>query len=137
MSCINRIYLQIRDQSRNACFESVAEPFSNLYLSVTELKLVFAGHIAAVGGGGVVWLARFLCHHVRHTHSDQTSNDKDHASPLEPGQSAAEEDGGEDASEDDDSSSQHLEGAGVGEGQTNVLDTGGGHVTQSWRQEYL
>ena len=40
-------------------------------------------------------------------------------------------------SEDDDGSSQHLEGTGVGEGETDVLETGGRHVTQSRRQKYL
>ena len=40
-------------------------------------------------------------------------------------------------SEDDDGSSQHLEGTGVGEGETDVLETGGRHVTQSGGQKYL
>ena len=40
-------------------------------------------------------------------------------------------------SEDDDGSPQHLEGAGVGEGETNILETGGSHITQSRRQKYL
>ena len=40
-------------------------------------------------------------------------------------------------SEDDDGSPQHLEGTGVGEGETNVLETGGRHITQSWGQKYL
>ena len=85
----------------------------------------------------IVRLAGLLSHHIRDTHCHQASDHEDHASPLEPGQSPPQEDCWQDPGEDDDSASQHLEGAGVGEGETNVLDTGGGHVTQSWRQEYL
>ena len=40
-------------------------------------------------------------------------------------------------SEDDDGSPQHLEGAGVGERETDVLDTGRSHITESRGEKYL
>ena len=39
-------------------------------------------------------------------------------------------------SEDDDRSSQHLEATGVGEGEADILETCGRHITESGGQKY-
>ena len=51
---------------------------------------------------------RLLVEHVGEADGDEAADDEEHAEPLEPGQTGAEEDRREDAREDDHSPSQHL-----------------------------
>ena len=127
-----RVVLAVRGQTRPRAAPDGQRGVAKLGV---EHAAVLEAEVAAFGGCSVVRLAGLLVHHVGHPDCDQASDDEDHPGPLEPGEASLEEHSGEDACEDDDRPADHLEGAGVGEGEAGVLEAGRRHVAQRRRQE--
>lgn len=75
--------------------------------------------------------------HVGESNNDEPEKDEQDAEPADPAKLVAEDQTGENSGEDDDRASEHLEGAGGGEGEPDVHQRGGAEVEQSLKAKKL